>query len=387
MTRTREGSLMKTPEHHSGDAGATPALSSTLTKAEKAERDRLIFEPKLSYEPPFVPERAFDDQPELFLELCSLGDPRFKRIWREHYLAKTNKGVHGQQIHFLVWYRGELVGVISGGGVVFGTAVRDKFFKLTPVNKTKCINGIVDNLIFRLRVPYCGKGDHLANKIVMLWEKAVAHAWRRLYEVDVFGFETFVMPDGFMEEVPTGEVDKQFTDGREKLETIKVADPTGKDARSGGVYKGSGWTFVGKTKGSAKGHGKGGLTGGIQSHEEGHRNMCRHRKKTPIKDVYCKWMSGFSDPVESNYKSSWKAKRPVMTIDVKTREPLSAERIAENTKQKDEERATAARRKAVKAAMIGTLYYMGGKTLVTPCLPKIERASCAERDPVPSLAS
>jgi hypothetical protein len=51
--------------------------------------------------------------PDFLLEFCSREDPRYKTIRDEHYVK--NKGAHGQQVHFLVWYKRTLVGIISGG--------------------------------------------------------------------------------------------------------------------------------------------------------------------------------------------------------------------------------------------------------------------------------
>ena len=86
--------------------------------------------------------------PDLYLEFCSSGDPRYEAIRKDHYVV--HKGCHGQQIHFLIWYKGALAGIISGGSPVFAVAARDSFFKITKENRTKVINGIVDNVVFRL---------------------------------------------------------------------------------------------------------------------------------------------------------------------------------------------------------------------------------------------
>src|SRR5271166_5353778 len=85
-------------------------------------------------------------KPDLFLEFCSSSDPRFYEIRKTHYIAslsfeegrtltpaeRIEKGLkfggRGQQIHFLIWYKGELSGIISGGGAVKCTQARDEFF-------------------------------------------------------------------------------------------------------------------------------------------------------------------------------------------------------------------------------------------------------------------
>jgi hypothetical protein len=205
----------------------------------------------------------------------------------------VSKGCHGQQIHFLVWYKGEIAGIISGASAVFATAPRDKFFKITKDNRTKVINGIVDNVVFRL----INHERNLGSRVLSLWEKVSAEVWEELYGVKVFGFETFIVREGLMCEVVTKEKD-EF--GRNIREVIVVVDPE-KNIRRGNMYKAANWNHVGKTSGSAKGHDGVGLTGGI----EGKGSFLR--KNTPIKEVYCKWVTGYFTPVESIYKSSWKA--------------------------------------------------------------------------------
>jgi hypothetical protein len=82
---------------------------------------------------------------DLRLEFCSSRD--VADFENRHYVEKMPKsyfratehskpagkprGHHGQQVHFLIWYRGENVGAISGGSSVYGTKVRDTFFGIT----------------------------------------------------------------------------------------------------------------------------------------------------------------------------------------------------------------------------------------------------------------
>jgi hypothetical protein len=247
-------------------------------------------------------------EPELYLEVCSGNDPRYMEIRREHYVTKA-KGVYGQQFHFLVLCKGERVGIISGASAAYACAPRDGFFGITKANRKKCLNGIIDNVIFRLKPEYCGKGDHLANKIVLLWEQASAYVWKQLYGVEVFGFETFVLEEGYLQEVETDETDKS---GRPLRRVDIVADPTGKNIRRGGTYRGTGWREVGQTAGSAK-------------------------------KVFCKWRSGFSAPIESEYCSTWMAATPKGTPEMKDR---------------------AKRRAAFRRTLLGTRFYIEGKALI-----------------------
>jgi hypothetical protein len=222
----------------------------------------------------------------LYLEFCSSGDPRYIEIRKQHYVV--HKGAHGQQVHFLVWYHGQIAGIISGGSAVFATEVRDKFFKMHKDNRTKVINGIVDNIVFRLT----NHEKNLGSRVLSLWEKAVSRCWESLYGVVVFGFETFIVREGLMRETKIS--DKTYV-----VDT--VSDGSG-IVRRGNMYKAANWQYVGQTKGSTKGHDEVGLTGG----REGGKGVFV-RKTTPIKDVYCKWSKGYTEPVESVYISSWKA--------------------------------------------------------------------------------
>jgi hypothetical protein len=222
---------------------------------------------------------------ELCLEFCSAGDPRYCDIRKDHYVVK--KGNHGQQVHFLVWYKGELAGIISGGGAVYACAPRNSFFGMTKDNTQKVINGIVDNTVFRL----VNHEKNLGSRVLSLWEKTAAVVWKDLYGAEVYGFETFIVREGLMLEVKEEGVH----------EVVLVPDPEG-NVRRGNLYKASNWLYCGETSGSAKGHDGVGLTGG----REGGKG-CFLRKKTPKKDVYCKWAQGHKAAIEFEYKSSWKA--------------------------------------------------------------------------------
>lgn len=230
--------------------------------------------------------------PDLYLEFCSAGDPRYEAIRKDHYVV--HKGCHGQQIHFIVWYKNEIAGIISGGSPVFATAARDAFFKITKENRTKVINGIVDNVVFRL----VNHERNLGSRVLSLWEKTATQTWQSLYGVKVFGFETFIVREGLMREEIT---EKKDNLGRPLRRVMVVADAEG-NVRRGNMYKAANWIYAGETSGSTKGHDGVGLTGG----REGGKGSFL-RKTTPVKDVYCKWVSGCSEPIESVYKSSWKA--------------------------------------------------------------------------------
>lgn len=287
--------------------------------------------------------------PELCLEFCSAGDPRYCDIRKDHYVVK--KGSHGQQVHFLVWYKGGLVGIISGGGAVYACAPRNGFFGMTKDNTQKVINGIVDNTVFRIthqidksacvyeiedkKHRKCKNKEHdhyLGSRVLSLWEKTVAVVWYDLYGAEVYGFETFIVREGLMREL----VDLT-KEARYAHEVIKVTDPEG-NVRMGNLYKASNWTYCGETSGSAKGHDGVGLTGG----REGGKG-CFLRKKTPKKDVYCKWAQGHSAAIEFEYKSSWKAATKEGT---------------------PEEKAIAKEKSLKRKTYLGTFFYRKGNQIV-----------------------
>lgn len=240
--------------------------------------------------------------PTLYLEFCSGNDPRYIDIRSRHYVV--HKGTHGQQLHFIIWYKGAIAGVISAASAVYATAARDKFFGITSENRTKVLNGIVDNVVFRLE----NHEKNLGSMVLSLWESTVRTLWESIYGVKVFGFETFIVREGLLEEFEHTDI----ISGRKKFEVRLVEDPE-HNVRIGNLYKASNWFKCGETSGSSKGHDGLGLTGG----RVGGKGVFL-RKKTPVKDVYCKWVRGYNSPIESIYKSSWKSATTEGTVEEKT---------------------------------------------------------------------
>jgi hypothetical protein len=134
------------------------------------------------------------------------------------------------------------------------------------------LNGIVDNTVFRLEL----HEKNLATRVLSIWQKVSCVIWEDLYGVVVYGFETFV------------------------VEEIRGKSTLGD--RTGALYRADNWTFTGITAGNAKNHDGVGLTGGL----EGGKGSFSRKAVVP-KLVYCKWRSGFSEPVRVKYKSSWRA--------------------------------------------------------------------------------
>lgn len=195
------------------------------------------------------------DQP--LLEFCKSSDPRYQDIRDRHYVP--NKGTQGQQLHFLIHYKNQIVGIISAASSVYAVKARDDYFKIPKdkdLRQQLYLPSIVNNSVFRLE--YHEK--NLATKVLSKWRKVTQELWKKLYGVDVIGFETFVIEN---------------------------------DTRKGALYKADNWQMVGMTSGNAKAHSKGGMKGKS------------FREETVAKICLCKKVS---DKIpKDKYVSSWRA--------------------------------------------------------------------------------
>lgn len=193
---------------------------------------------------------------EIKLEFCKRTDERYKEIRDRHYIP--NRGTQGQQIHFLIHYKEKIVGIISGASSVYGVKSRDAFFKIPKDKKQKekfYLPSIINNVVFRLE--YHEK--NLATRVLKKFRKVVSELWKEIYDVDVIGFETFVIEE---------------------------------DWRKGTLYKADNWECVGETAGSTKTH-------------KGMKNKSS-RNKTEKKLIYCKWINGKEEIPTKEYISSWR---------------------------------------------------------------------------------
>lgn len=227
--------------------------------------------------------------PDLYLEFCVLTDPRYQAIRERHYVR--NKGVHAQQVHFLVNFKGEDVGIISGSSCVYATPARDKFFGITSENREKVLRGIINNVVFRINPEKSEK--NLATRTLALWRKVAPKIWEDIYQVSVYGFETLVIEK--REHITEGgEGSVPFKDDPEKEKWRLSVFGDFKNS-PGTLYKADNWTFVGPTEGNTKEHDDVGL------------NKAFKRTKVDPKNVWCKWRDGFSKPVESETIPTWQA--------------------------------------------------------------------------------
>lgn len=197
---------------------------------------------------------------DIVLEFCKSSDLRYKTIRDRHYIP--NNGSHGQQIHFLIHYKGNLVGIISGGSSVYAVKSRDTFFGIPKdknIKQSLYLSAIINNTVFRLEF----HEKNLATKVLSKWRKTIPAIWEKMYGVPPIGFETFVIEN---------------------------------DTRKGALYKADNWSFVGVTAGNTKQHKAGGLT------------QVHLRLDTEPKLIFCKKISDKKPTIA--YKSSWRSSTP-----------------------------------------------------------------------------
>lgn len=200
------------------------------------------------------------------LQLCKRSDPQYQEFRDRHYV--TNRGCHGQQLHYLVWLEDRLLGIISGASAVYSVKPRDDFFGITKEHRRAQLNSIINNVVFRIE----DAPRNAATQVLSMWRKRIAADWEYLYGVPVAGFETFVI---------------------EGSQDDRGAVCTGK-TRTGALYLADNWTSLGLTQGSTKAHGKGGM------------QSTSTRKEVCRKLILVKRVKGVELCTE--YVSSWKDK-------------------------------------------------------------------------------
>jgi len=138
--------------------------------------------------PPMSADSKAQVLPDLYLEFCERTDPRYKDIRDRHYVP--NRGAQGRQLHFLIHYKGEIVGIVSAGSPIWSRKERDKFFGITRENRAAALNCVVNMTVFRLEK----REPNLASRVISMWEKVVPYLWREIYGTEVCGFETLIEP-------------------------------------------------------------------------------------------------------------------------------------------------------------------------------------------------
>ena len=214
---------------------------------------------------------------QVSLVLCQRTDSRYAEFRNRHYIS--NKGCHGQQLHYLVYVDSIHLGIISGASATYAVKPRDQFFGITDkVN----LNSIVNNVVFRLE----NAPPNAASKVLSQWRKQIAKDWEYLYQVPVAGFETFVI-EGNQDE--SGKV---------------CTDRT----RTGSLYKADNWTCVGLTQGSTKVHNNG-------------MNNKHVRKEVTPKLIFCKSVKGV--PLAQTYTPTWRDKEASRLLSQRRKQLLS----------------------------------------------------------------
>ena len=191
------------------------------------------------------------------LELVRRTDPVYKQYRNNHYIP--DRGLVGQQLQYLIFYRKEVVGVIGGASSAFTSQSRDKYWELsTDKDEKNCqLNSIINNNIFKLNYP----APNLATIVLSKWRKQILKDWEELYEVKVAGFETFV-------------VEERLWNGK---------------TRNGACYRADNWELVGITKGYGDTN--------IRGRE--HKDKRLQSKKL----IYCRKVKG--QQLCSTYSASW----------------------------------------------------------------------------------
>jgi Domain of unknown function (DUF4338) len=229
----------------------TPRAVRYMLEGGNQKRGETVSPPAKTEATEAAPEKAtvlaqgkgvvLNPESEIWLESCSRTDPRYEEIREDHYIP--NHGAIGQQVHFLIHYKGKIAGIISGASPVYATSSRDNFFGIDKKNRSKFLQGIVNNIVFRLE----NHEPNLATRVLKSWRNVIPHFWYEKYGTVVYGFETFVIEN---------------------------------DTRKGALYKADNWTAAGTTAGATK------VRDGIDKPAD-------NWKAVPPKLVYCRWRDGF----------------------------------------------------------------------------------------------
>ena len=220
-----------------------------------------------------IPKTA--DKSKVRLELIKNSNPLYIEYRKKHYIP--NRGVVGQQLQYLIFYGGEVVGVIGGASAVYKSEDRDAFFGLSEEKylKTRQLNSLINNNIFKLDYP----APNLASIVLKMWRKQIAKDWETLYGVEVYGYETFV-------------IEERLWNGQ---------------TRNGGCYRADNWELVGITKGYGKTNTRG----------RTHNNKLLQKKKL----IYCHKNKG--KKLCTEYETSWGDNTKIKELMKKRKEMLS----------------------------------------------------------------
>ena len=142
---------------------------------------------------------------ELDLQEVDLKHPTFNSLFKTHY--PRSRGIVGRKINYLIWYKGELAGIIGFSSPPFVKYALEYFFQNPTIHDTRYI---LNNNVFRLII----NEKNLGSRVLSLARKTVIERYKEKYGDNLKGFITFVEPP-----------------------------------RKGIVYKADNWDFIGYTKG------------------------------------------------------------------------------------------------------------------------------------------
>ena len=138
--------------------------------------------------------------------------PRWRGLCdKHHYLGFEKK--FGHQILYCVEYNEEWIGLIGWASAFSQVPSRDEFIGWNRLSKPKKLEQVANNFRFLLLPGYNQK--NLASKAMSLNLKRLHSDWKKFFFTDLLLVETFVNPKKF----------------------------------SGTIYKASGWSCIGRTKG------------------------------------------------------------------------------------------------------------------------------------------
>lgn len=128
-----------------------------------------------------------------------------------HYLGF--KGKFGYQILYCIEYFGKWIGLVGWASAFLKVQCRDELIGWNRLTKPKKLEQVANNFRFLLLPGYNEK--NLASKVLSINLKRLRSDWKKRFYIDLLLVETFVNPNKF----------------------------------SGTIYKASGWTYIGTTKG------------------------------------------------------------------------------------------------------------------------------------------
>lgn len=155
----------------------------------------------------------FEENNKITLRLVKRTNPFLLKYMKIHYSHPN--GFVGRNICYLVEYNNYIYGAICGGSATLNLPGRDEFFGFK--NKKKDLLCVINNTFYHIE-PHKETGKYpirnFTFKVLELFVEIIARHWKQFYGQEVIGFESLV-------ELP----------------------------RTGELYKRSGWSETGVTKG------------------------------------------------------------------------------------------------------------------------------------------